>query len=258
MKYVDTPFDLTGKSALITGGGTGLGRFYAKQLAEAGARVVLCARRVEKLQDCAKEINANGGTAECYPMDVTDIDSIQIALENGSRNGVISIVVNNAGVFASGLMLHETEDEWDAVMATNLKGAWLVAREAVARMSEAKTGGSIINISSMLGIASQKGTAPYGASKAALLHLTRNMALEWAKFGVRTNAIAPGSFSSDMADEFLESDLGQVMLSRIPLRRFGNHADLAGPILLLASNASAFLTGVTLPIDGGHTIRRPD
>lgn len=254
MNNVDPLFDLTGKTALVTGGGTGLGRHFATELARAGARVVLCARRVEKIQACAEEINSGGGIAEYYPMDVTDVESVKAALKEASRSGVVSIVVNNAGINSETMMLDTTEEEWDGVMATNLKGAWLVAREAVALMSEAGSGGSIINIASILGMAAQKGTGPYSASKAALLHLTRNMALEWAKYGVRANAIAPGYFTSDMADSFLASDLGAAMLKRIPQRRLGDHKDLSGPILLLASDASAYMTGTVITVDGGHSM----
>ena len=254
MKGDDYLFDLTGKGALVTGGGTGLGRHFARELARAGARVVLCARRVDKVQQCAEEINGSGGIAEYYQMDVTDVDSVKKAIVAGSRAGVISIVVNNAGLHSVPMLLDMTEDEWDEVVATNLKGSWLVAKEAVALMAEAEVGGSIINIASILGLAAQKGTGPYSASKAAVLHLTRNMALEWAKYGVRVNSITPGYFPTDFSDSFLASELGKAMLKRIPQRRFGREEDLSGPILLLASEASAYMTGTTITVDGGHSM----
>ncbi|MCY4426242.1 MAG: SDR family NAD(P)-dependent oxidoreductase [Halieaceae bacterium] len=247
-------FDLTGRGVLVTGGGTGLGRHFARVMAKAGARVVLCARRVEKIQQCAEEINNSGGIAEYYQMDVTKVDSVKEAIAAGGRAGVISVVVNNAGVHSEPMLLDMTEEEWDGILATNLKGSWLVAKEAVAQMAEAGVGGSIINIASILGLAAQKGTGPYSASKAALLHLTRNMALEWAKYGVRVNSIAPGYFSTDLADDFIATELGKAMLKRIPQRRLGRHEDLSGPILLLASDASAYMTGTTVTVDGGHSM----
>ena len=247
-------FDLSGKSALITGGGTGLGRQFATVLAGAGARVILCARRIEKIEATANEINAGGGRAECHPMDVTDADSVQAAFDGASAAGPVSIVVNNAGINSEPSLLQMTGDEWDSVLATNLKGSWLVAKEAVQRLAGVEGGGSIINIASILGMAAQKGTGPYSASKAAVLHLTRHLALEWARYNVRANAIAPGYFASDMADSFLATDAGQAMLKRIPQRRLGELEDLSGAILLLASDASAYMTGTTITVDGGHSM----
>lgn len=247
-------FDLTGKSALITGGGTGLGRQFARVLAAAGARVILCARRVDKIEACAAEINTAGGRAECHPMDVKHSASVAEAFDRASEGGLVDVVVNNAGVVAEPLLLQVTEEDWDNVLATNLKGSWLVAREAVRRLVDAGVGGSIINIASILGVAAQKGTGPYGSSKAAMLHLTRDMALEWAKYNVRANAIAPGYISSDMADSFLASEAGKAMLRRIPQRRLGTAEDLNGAILLLASDASAYMTGSTITVDGGHSM----
>ena len=250
----DSIFNLAGKTALITGGGTGLGRHFATVLAGSGATVVLCARRVEKLQQTADEINAGGGKAFCYPMDVTDAASIAAAFEQAGKHGVVSILVNNAGTVTEPSLLKLDEAAWDSVQATNLKGAWLVAKEAVSRMVDAGTPGTVINIASILGMAVQKGTGPYSASKAALLHLTRSMAVERARYGVRVNSIAPGYYATDLADEFLESPAGQAMLKRIPQRRLGNVEDLSGAILLLASAASAYMTGSCITVDGGHSL----
>lgn len=247
-------FKLEGKTALITGGGTGLGGQFARVLADAGATVVLCARRVDKLEQTAAAIVAAGGKAFCYPMDVSDQASIASAFEQASKHGVASILVNNAGTVADLSLLEMDEADWDSVQATNLKGAWLVAKEAVSRMVASDTPGSVINIASILGMAVQKGTGPYSASKAALLHLTRNMAVEWARYGVRVNSIAPGYYATDMAEEFLESAAGQRMLKRIPQRRLGKVEDLSGVILLLASDASAYMTGANITVDGGLSL----
>ena len=251
---IESIFDLTGRTALITGGGTGLGKHFAKILAGAGATVILCARRVEKLEQTAAEINAEGGNAHCFAMDVTDAASIKGAFDQAESLGVVDILVNNAGTVAQPSLLQLSEEEWDGVQATNLKGAWLVAKEAVSRMAAAEAGGTVINIASILGVAVQKGTGAYAASKAALLHLTKNMAVEWARYNVSVNAIAPGYFATDLAEEFLSSPGGQAMIKAIPQRRLGNVEDLSGIILLLASNASAYMTGTCITADGGHSI----
>lgn len=247
-------FNLNGRTALITGGGTGLGKQFAKVLAEAGATVVLCARRVDKLQATAEEIQASGGQALCFVMDVTDADSIAAAFDQVGEHGPVSILVNNAGTVADLMLLDVPEQEWDQVQDTNLKGAWLVAKESARRMIDSGVGGSIVNIASALGVAVQKGTGPYAASKAGLLHLTRSMALEWARFGIRVNAIAPGYYATDLAEDFLNSETGQAMVKRIPQRRLGNVEDLSGAILLLASDAGAYMTGSVITVDGGHSL----
>lgn len=248
-------FDLRGKSALITGGGTGLGLHFAEVLADAGARVILCARRAETIKASAAAIRDKGGDADCVTMDVTDAASISAAFDYAWASGPVNIVVNNAGMTAEPSLLEMTEEIWDQVMDTNLKGAWMVAREAVSRLAaHTDTSGAIVNIASILGSAAQRGTGPYGSSKAGLLHLTRIMALEWAKYGIRVNAIAPGYFATDMAEGFLTSDFAKSMIKRIPQRRMGNLDDLTGAILLLASSASAHMTGTTITVDGGHSM----
>lgn len=151
-------------------------------------------------------------------------------------------------------LLEVSESVWEPVQETNLKGAWLVATEAVRRMIRDEVAGSIINIASVLGVAVQKGTGPYSASKAGLLQLTRNMAVEWARHNIRVNAIAPGYYATDLAEHFLERLTGKAMLKRIPQRRLGNPEDLTGAILLLASDASADMTGSVITVDGGHSL----
>ena len=247
-------FSLEGRVVLITGGGTGLGKHFAAVLADAGACVILCARRVDKLQQAVDEIRSAGGDAFCYPMDVTDADSIANAFTQAQEHGVVDVLINNAGTVAEPSLLELDEHTWDRVQDTNLKGAWLVAKEAASRMISSTSSGSIINIASVLGTAVQKGTGPYSASKAALLHLTKNMAVEWARYGVRVNSIAPGYYATDMAEEFLDTAKGQAMIKRIPQRRLGDFDDLSGAILLLASNASAYMTGSCIVVDGGLSL----
>jgi NAD(P)-dependent dehydrogenase (short-subunit alcohol dehydrogenase family) len=247
-------FDLGGRTALVTGGGTGLGRQFAVELARAGATVVLCARRLDKLARTAETIAAAGGRAVCVAMDVADATSVRAAFDEAARHGVADIIVNNAGTSADRMLLEVSEAEWDAVVDTNLKGPWLVACEGARRLIAAGKPGSIINIASMLGTATQKGTGPYSASKAGLIQLTRCMALEWARYQIRVNAIAPGYFSSDMADDFLGSDAGQAMVKRIPQRRLGREGELNGALLLLASAAGSFMTGSVIGVDGGQSL----
>ena len=247
-------FDLEGQLAVITGGGTGLGRRFAATLAERGARVVLCARRRDKLEESAAVIRAAGGEAHCVAMDVADGASIAAGFAQIREIGTPTVLVNNAGSPSGPMLLNLDEALWDQVHDVNLKGAWLVARETVKLMAAAGQGGSIVNIASILGSAVQKGTGAYAAAKAGLLHLTRAMALEWARYGVRVNAIAPGYYRTDIAADFLDSETGQALLKRIPQRRVGELSDLDGVILLLASGASAYMTGSVLTVDGGLSL----
>jgi NAD(P)-dependent dehydrogenase (short-subunit alcohol dehydrogenase family) len=249
-----SPFDLSGETVLITGGGTGLGRGFARTLAGAGARVILCARRLEKLEEAAAMIRNAGGEAHCLSLDVTNSESISVSLAQAAKIAPISTLVNNAGTGSDRLLQDSSEDEWDGVVDTNLKGSWLVAREVVRQMIARGTGGSIVNIASVLGSSVQIGTGPYAAAKAGLIHLTRAMALEWARHGIRVNAIAPGYYHTEMAASYLDSEYGQKLTRRIPMRRLGRSEDLDGAILLLASRASAYMTGTVVTVDGGLSL----
>jgi NAD(P)-dependent dehydrogenase (short-subunit alcohol dehydrogenase family) len=244
-------FDMTGKLALVTGGGTGLGRQFALTLAQAGAAVILAARRVEPLQETAAAIRDGGGKAHCVALDVTVATSVQSAFKAIDDIGAVDVVVNNAGSAVAGSLLEISDEVWDRIMDVNVKGAWHVARAAVQHMIARRRGGAIINVASMLGFAVQKGTANYPASKAALLHLTRIMALEWARYGVRVNALAPGYFRTEMSDGYVTSERGKAMVERMPMRRLGEPVELGGALLLLASNAGAYLTGSVITVDGG-------
>jgi len=245
---------MTGRTALITGGGTGLGRQFSLTLAEAGATVVLAARRREPLEEVADAIQHRGGTAHCLVFDVADSSQVEAALSSIAHLGTIDVLVNNAGTAAGSSLLEMGEETWDQVLNVNLKGAWLVARSSAKRMIAANIGGSIINVSSVLGSAVQKGTANYPAAKAALTHLTRSMAVEWARFGIRANALAPGYFATDLSAAYLESPRGQDMLERIPQRRLGSPEELSGALLLLASRAANYMTGSVVTVDGGLSL----
>ena len=242
---------LDGKTALVTGGSSGLGAYFARLLAGEGAKVAVAARRLNRLEKLASEVP--GITP--IRMDVTNVDSIKDGVTAAEKElGGISILINNSGVANSNAALNVEEEEWDAVLDTNLRGAWLVAKAVAERMIDGGDGGSILNTASVLAFKVQKGTMPYGVSKAGLVQLTRMLAAEWARYGIRVNAIAPGYIETDMNRSYLQSNEGQAMLRAIPQRRFGKADDLAGVVLLLASDASAYITGVLIPVDGGHTV----
>ena len=254
MTMPQSVFDMSGRRVLITGGGTGLGQRFAHTLATAGASVILAARRADRLEHTARAIRDAGGNAHCVTMDVASAASVAQAFEAIAAIGPLDVLVNNAGTAADKSLLDIGEQEWDLVMDANLKGAWLVGRAAARTMIASATGGSIVNIASVLGSAVQKHTGPYSAAKAGLLHLTRAMALEWARHGIRVNAIAPGYYRTDMAADFLDSPAGQQLRKRIPQRRLGNPEELDGAILLLASGASSYMTGSVLTVDGGLSL----
>lgn len=246
-------FDLQGRIALVTGASSGLGLHFAGALAAAGASVAVAARRTDRLQQTVEAIEAAGGRALAVPADVTELASVRAcfaAVE--ARWGTVDLVVNNAGAAVARPLLEQTEDDWDAVVDTNLKGAWFVAQEGARRMVAAGRPGAIVNIASITGERVAGGVAPYCASKAGLIHLTRAMALELARHGIRVNALAPGYIETELNRDFLASTAGERLQARIPQRRFGRPEELVGPLLLLASDAGAFMTGSVLAVDGGH------
>ena len=249
-------FDLSGKTALVTGSSGGLGASFARVLSKAGARVVLAARRLEKLESLAGEIEASGGQALAVQMDVTDPASVEAAFAaiHDSLGAPADIIVNNSGISRDNWFTKMSEEDWRAVMGTNLDGVWRVAKAGTNALMEAGKPGSIINIASITALRPQHTIAAYAASKAAVDHLTRVMALESARYGIRVNALAPGYFKTDINDDFLDSEPGEKMRKRVPMRRFGQHDELSGALLLLASDAGSYMTGATIPVDGGHLV----
>jgi NAD(P)-dependent dehydrogenase (short-subunit alcohol dehydrogenase family) len=249
------PFDLTGKVALVTGASSGLGRRFALVLAKAGAKVGVAARRTDKLAEVVREIESFDGRAVPIPLDVTDPASVRAAVAAAETElGPIGVLVNNAGTIVVKPLLDHTVEEWDRVLDTNLKGVWLMAQEGARHMIRLGHGGSIVNVASMLGLTAQAKRPSYCAAKAGVIHLSRAMAIELAPHKIRVNAIAPGFFDSEMTHGYLASDAGRAMAARIPMKRTGAAEELDGALLLLASDASSYMTGTVLSVDGGHSL----
>jgi len=246
-------FDLAGKTAMVTGAAGGLGAHFCRTLGRAGAAVVLAGRRIEPLQQLAGRLHESGIAAHPLSLDVTDPASVRAGFERAEALcGPLDVVVCNAGVAANKKALDLGPAEWDQVLEVNLKGCWQVASEAARRLVAAGKPGSIINVSSILGHRVAGNVLPYAVSKAGLEQMTRALALEWARHGIRVNALAPGYIETDLNRDFFASEAGAAMIRRIPQRRLGRAADLDGALLLLASDASAYMTGSSIVVDGGH------
>lgn len=243
---------LVGRRALVTGASSGLGRHFARVLAGAGAQVVLAARRQDALEQLAGEIVRDFGVAAVpVALDVTDGESVRSAVEQA---GDIDILVNNAGVSKAVGILDCEEADFDFIMDANLRGAFLVATATARGMRDRGKGGAIVNVASILGLRQGGQLAAYAMSKAGVVQMTRQMGLELARYGIRVNALAPGYFATAMNNDFLASPAGEALAKRIPQRRFGEFEDLDGPLLLLCSDASRYMTGVVIPVDGGHVV----
>ena len=247
-------FRLDGRVVLVTGASSGLGTHFAQLLASVGARVAVAARRADKLQAVVDGVAAAGGQARALSLDVSDAASVRACFDELASWGTPDVVINNAGVTVTRPLLEQTEEDFDQVLDTNLKGNWLVATEAARRMVAAGQGGSIVNVASILGERVAGGVAPYAISKAGVVQATKAMALELARHRIRVNALLPGYVVTDLNRDFLTSEAGDKLRSRIPSRRFGEMTDLDGPLLLLASDAGAAMSGATVAVDGAHLV----
>lgn len=244
--------NLNGQRALVTGASSeGFGRYFAKLLAKSGAHVTVTARRPAPLEALVKEIKADGGSAVAATLDVAVTENVTGVMSN---HGPFDIIVNNAGVDIAKPILETTEADYDYVMGVNQKGVWNVSMEAARGMKEAGINGSIINISSITGMRPIDRLTAYATSKGAVIHMSKQMALELAEFGIRVNVIAPGYFESDMTRDYFATPRGQETIQRIPMRRLGDYESLGGALLLLASDASAFMTGSVIAVDGGQLV----
>ncbi|MEP9350912.1 glucose 1-dehydrogenase [Xanthobacter sp. KR7-225] len=251
----DFHVSLAGRAALVTGASQGLGAHFARTLAGAGAKVAVCARSVAGCKKVVAEIAASGGTARAFALDVTDPASVAAAVAGAADAfGGLDILVNNAGIATTKPLLDVSEHDWDRVVDTNLKGAFLTAQAAAKAMIAAGKGGAIVNIASIVGLRVAGQVAAYAASKAGLIQLTRAMALEWARHSIRANALCPGYVATDFNRDFFATEAGQALIRRIPTRRLGTLDDLKGPLLFLACDASAYMTGAELAVDGGHLV----
>jgi NAD(P)-dependent dehydrogenase (short-subunit alcohol dehydrogenase family) len=247
--------DLKGKRVLVTGASSGLGAHFARVLAGEGAHVVAAARRLDRLEALARDCAALPGRVIPLALDVGSVSAIEVGLvEASAALGGLDVLINNAGVAEPERALELSEAQWDAHLDINLKGCFFAAQSAARIMAKQETGGSIVNIASILGERVAISVAPYSAAKAGLIQLTKSLALEWARYKVRVNALAPGYVITDLNRDFFETEQGRALLSRVPMRRAADLADLDGPLLLLCSDASRFMTGAVVAVDGGHLV----
>lgn len=253
---MDSLLSLQGKTVLVTGASSGLGAHFAHVVARAGARLVIAARRLERLQTLAEQLRREGHEVVAVALDVTCRESVEAAFDMAEGHfGLVDVVINNAGIGGAVKALDISEEDWRAMLSTNLDGVWRVAQCAAQRLVKAGQGGSIVNIASILGERVGNGLSHYCAAKAGVIQLTKALALELARYGVRVNAIAPGYFQTEMNDAYFESPKGQAYIkAAVPMGKLGQLAQLDGPLLLLASEAGSFMTGATLAVDGGHLV----
>ena len=246
-------FSLSGKRALVTGASSGLGHRFAWTLARAGADVILAARSEEKLDALGKMIDAFSGKWQKIRMDVRDLDNIKDSVNKLEESGPIDVVINNAGIAIVKSPEQYEDSDWNSVYETNLRGPWTLAQTVIKHRLRAKQPCSIINIASVLGIRPLGHLAPYAAAKAGIINLGRDLCVDLASKGIRVNALAPGYFETEMNREWLKSKGGQKLLEGVPAGRFGQPSDLDGAILFLASDASMFMNGSLITVDGGHS-----
>ena len=244
--------DLNGKTALVTGASSGLGLHFAELLARQGTHVILGARNTEAMAETVKRISAAGGKADAVPLDVTDRASLDRAFAQFGSS--LDIVVNNAGISLPASALEMSEEDFSRVIDTNLTGVFSVAQRAARAMRDTKKSGSIVNVASILGFRVAGHVAAYAASKAAVVQLTKALALEWARYGIRVNALCPGYIETPINRDFFATDQGKALMSRIPQRRLGVPEDLDAPLMLLCSDASSYMTGTAIVVDGGHLV----
>ncbi len=255
--------DLSGRVALVTGASSGLGTQFAKTLAQAGCAVALAGRRVERLKSLRAEIEAEGGDAHVVTMDVTDVVSIKAGIAHAETEmGTLDILINNSGVSTTQKLVDVSEEDYDYVFDTNTKGAFFVAQEVGKRMlARAKgaapgtfTGGRIVNIASMAGLRVLGQIGVYCMSKAAVIHMTRSMALEWGKYGINVNAICPGYIDTEINHHHWKTEQGRKLVDMLPRKRLGRPQDLDTTLMMLVANESHFINGAVIQADDGFAV----
>ncbi len=258
MSRIQSLFSLEGKVALVTGAGTGIGAHVAHTLADAGARVICAARRVEKIEAVVASIRAAGGEALALPLDVGDTRSVGTVFEQaGERWGLVDVLINNAGQLEFARFPNIDDDDWNRLINVNLSGAMRMAREFSKRLLAAKKPGTIVNVASITGMQVLLNSACYSSAKAGLIHLTRQIAADLLGSGIRCNAIAPGYFRTGIVGDYYETEHGRAVAQRLPAGRPGEVDELDGVLLLLASNASSYMNGAVVPVDYGHATLLP-
>jgi hypothetical protein len=255
--------DLSGRVALVTGASSGLGAQFARALSRSGAGVVLAARRLERLKDLRAELEAEGGDAHVVELDVTDIDSIKSAVAHAETEmGTIDILVNNSGVSTTQKLVDVTPDDYDYMMGTNTRGAFFVAQEVGKRMIARSrgaapgtfTGGRIVNVASVAGLRVLSQIGVYAMSKAAVVHMTKAMALEWGRFGINVNALCPGYIDTEINHHHWQTESGQKLVQMLPRKRVGQPKDLDAVLMMLCSNESHFVNGAIIAADDGFGV----
>ncbi|MBK7059562.1 MAG: SDR family oxidoreductase [Rubrivivax sp.] len=255
--------DLAGRVAIVTGASSGLGEQFARALSRAGAGVVLAARRLERLKTLRAELEAEGGDAHVVELDVTDHDSIRAAVAHAETEmGTIDILVNNSGISTTQKLVDVTPDDYDDVMAVNTRGAFFVAQEVGKRMIARSKGaapgtfigGRIVNVASMAGLRVLGQIGVYAMSKAAVIHMTKAMALEWGRYGINVNALCPGYIDTELNHHHWQTDAGQKLVGMLPRKRLGKPEDLDVVLMMLCSNQSHFVNGAVIAADDGFGV----
>jgi NAD(P)-dependent dehydrogenase (short-subunit alcohol dehydrogenase family) len=249
-------FSLVGRTAIVTGASSGMGRHFVGTLADAGARVVCAARRKDSIEEVAQEIRKKGGQAIAVELDIGSTESVTHAFDAAAMAfGVVDLLVNNAGQIVFAPFPDITDDQWNNLMNVNVAGSMRMTREFCKRLIAAGRPGSIVNITSITGQQTKAYLSIYGTAKAALIQFTKQVAMDMLPHGIRVNSIAPGYFRTAMVDWYFDSDAGKVEVENLPAKRVGLLEELDGPLLLLASDAGSYLNGVILPVDYGHVVR---